>query len=50
MAGDWIKIERATLHKPEILLAAELLGMKRREAIGLFVEYFGWLDENMRER
>jgi hypothetical protein len=47
MAGDWIKVERATLHKPEILEAAELLGMKRREALGLFLDYFAWLDENM---
>ncbi len=45
MAGDWIKLEHATRRKPEVLLAAELLGISRREAIGLFLDYFLWLDE-----
>jgi hypothetical protein len=47
MAGDWIKFERATLHKPETYETAELLGISHREAVGLLVEYFCWLDEHM---
>lgn len=45
MAGDWIKVEHATRQKPEVLLAAEMLGISRREAVGLFLDYFLWLDE-----
>jgi hypothetical protein len=46
MAGDWIKIEHATLDKPEVLLMAELLGIKRREMVGLLLDFFVWLDRN----
>lgn len=45
MAGDWIKVEHATRRKPEVLLSAEMLGISRREAVGLFLDYFLWLDE-----
>ena len=47
MAGDWIKVEHATLDKPEVLRAAEMLGISRREAIGLFFDYWIWLDKNL---
>jgi hypothetical protein len=47
MAGDWIKVEQATLDKPEVLRTAEMLGMHRREALGLFVEFWIWLDKNL---
>ena len=47
MAGDWIKLEHATLDKPEVLRAAEMLGIHRREALGLFVEFWIWLDKNL---
>lgn len=49
MAGDWIKLEATTLQKPEILEAAEMLSISRREAIGLFVDYFVWLDQHLDE-
>lgn len=44
MAGDWIKVEVATLDKPEVMRLAELLGIKRDEAIGLLVRFWTWLD------
>ena len=47
MAGDWIKLEHATLDKPEVLRTADLLGIHRREALGLFVEFWIWLDKNL---
>jgi hypothetical protein len=47
MAGDWIKVEQATLDKPEVLRAAEMLNIHRREALGLFVEFWIWLDKNL---
>jgi hypothetical protein len=49
MAGDWIKVEHATLDKPEVLRTAEMLGISRRETVGLFVEYFFWLDKTLSE-
>ena len=48
MAGDWIKVEHATTDKSEVLRIAELLGISRREAVGLLVDFWVWLDRNMR--
>jgi hypothetical protein len=47
VAGDWIKVEQATVDKPEVLRLAELLGKHRREALGLLVEFWCWLDKNL---
>jgi hypothetical protein len=47
VAGDWIKVEHATLDKPEVLRTAEMLGISRRETIGLFFEFWIWLDKNL---
>jgi hypothetical protein len=47
LAGDWIKLEHATLDKPEVLRTAEMLNIHRREALGLFVEFWIWLDKNL---
>ena len=30
MAGDWIKVEAATVNKPEVIKAARLLGVSNR--------------------
>ena len=46
MAGDWIKVEHATLEKPEVMLMAELLGIKRDEVIGILCRFWVWLDRN----
>jgi len=48
MAGDWIKVEQATLHKTEVLRVAELLGISRRECVGLMLDFWCWLDNNTR--
>jgi hypothetical protein len=48
VAGDWIKVEHATAHKPEVLYMAELLGISRREMVGLITDYLIWLDVNAR--
>lgn len=47
MAGDWIKFEHATLDKPEVLLMAEMLGWDRRQAVGLLLDFWCWLDKNL---
>lgn len=47
MAGDWIKVEQATVDKPEVLRLADLLGWDRRQALGLLVEFWCWLDKNL---
>lgn len=46
MAGDWIKFEISTASKPEVLRIAELLGVDRRHAIGLLIDFWAWLDQN----
>src|SRR3990172_5884889 len=46
MAGDWIKVEHATTDKAEVLRIAELLGIKRRECLGLLFDFWIWLDKN----
>jgi hypothetical protein len=47
VAGDWIKVEHATANKPEVTRAAEMLGISRREALGLFFDFWIWLDNNL---
>lgn len=47
VAGDWIKVEHATLDKPEVLRMAEMLGISRDAIVGLLVRYFVWLDRNL---
>ncbi len=46
MAGDWIKVQKGCGQKPEVLKIARMLGMERRAAYGLLVEFFEWLDSN----
>lgn len=46
MAGDWVKVEIATLDKPEVVRMAELLGVKRDEMIGILVRFWAWLDRS----
>jgi hypothetical protein len=49
MAGDWIKVEHATLDKPELGIASELLGISDGDAFLLFLRYWVWLDQNLDE-
>ncbi len=48
MAGDWIKVEIGTASKTEVLRASEMLGISRRECMGLLCDYWSWLDANAR--
>lgn len=46
MAGDWIKVEVATIDKPEVIRMAELLGVKRDEMVGILFRFWVWLDRS----
>ena len=41
---DWIKFCKDTPYKPEIAIAAEIIGKSHDEALGLFTRLFCWLD------
>lgn len=47
MAGDWIKIEKATARKPEVLQLADILQIHPDHAFGLCVRFWGWCDDQM---
>lgn len=47
MAGDWIKIEKATARKPEILALAEILQVHPDHAFGLCVRFWSWCDDHL---
>ena len=47
MAGDWIKVEKATARKPEILRIAASLGIHPDHAFGLCIRFWCWCDENL---
>lgn len=50
MAGDWIKIEHATVDKPEVIRLAQIMDFKHPDqAIGLLVRFWVWLDRNLRD-
>lgn len=48
MAGDWIKLEHATATKPEVVRMAEILGVNRREMMGILFDFWVWLDQQSR--
>jgi hypothetical protein len=45
LAGDWIKLEHATLDKPEVLELAELLHVSHGDALLLCLRFWVWLDQ-----
>jgi hypothetical protein len=47
MAGDWIKVEKATPGKPEVMAIADELGIHINHAFGLCVRFWGWCDDQM---
>lgn len=47
MAGDWIKVEKATARKPEVLTIAAELGIHPDHAFGLCVRFWSWCDDHM---
>lgn len=46
MAGDWIKVEHATLDKPEIMALARMLGVSHGDALELVLRFWVWIDNN----
>lgn len=49
MAGDWIKMEHATLDKPEILELSELLTVSQGDALLYCARFWVWLDQQSRD-
>lgn len=45
MAGDWIKVEEATLDKPEVLAMAEMLGTTADDVVGKLLRVWFWFDK-----
>jgi hypothetical protein len=43
--ANWIKVEKSTHTKPEILRLARLLGVSKNEAFALVVRFWAWADE-----
>lgn len=46
MAGDWIKAEKSTPRKPEVLRVAAALGIDPDEAFGKCFRFWAWLDDH----
>lgn len=46
MAGDWIKLERATLNKPEVLAIGRITGAGHAAAFLACCKLWCWVDEN----
>lgn len=44
MAGDWMKVEKATLDKPEVLQMACLLGVEPETIFGKLFRVWAWFD------
>lgn len=49
MAGDWIKFEKDTLDKPEIVQMADLLGTSEDDVIGKLLRVWSWFDSQSRD-
>lgn len=49
MAGDWIKLEIATLDKPEVYEIAEAVDISADEALGKLVRFWAWCDQQSPE-
>lgn len=47
MAGDWIKVEKATPRKTEILHLSTLLGVHPDHAFGMCFRFWAWCDDNL---
>ncbi len=47
MAGDWIKVEKATARKPEVMAIADELGIHVDHAFGMCVRFWSWCDDQM---
>ena len=48
MAGDWIKVEHATVDKPEVLAMADLLEISADDVLGKLIRVWIWFDTQSR--
>lgn len=46
MAGDWIKVEKSTAQKAEIIRLARLLSINPDQALGIVIRFWSWADDN----
>jgi hypothetical protein len=46
MAGEWIKVEKATCDKPEVMRMSRALGIDRDAVLGKLVRVWMWFDAN----
>lgn len=44
---DWVKVEKSTARKPEVLQIASALGIHPDQAFGLCVRFWMWVDDNL---
>ncbi|NBW15521.1 MAG: hypothetical protein EBR82_46800 [Caulobacteraceae bacterium] len=44
---DWIKVEKATARKPEVLQIAAALGVHPDQSLGMCVRFWMWCDDNL---
>jgi len=49
LSSPWIKVEKATARKPEVLKVAELLSIHPDQAFGLCVRFWFWCDDQMKD-
>ena len=49
MPGPWIKIEYATIKKPEVRKIGRSLNVTRQHAFALCVEFWMWCDANLKD-
>lgn len=47
MSADWIKIEKITARKPEVLRISQHLGVHPDHAFGLCFRFWSWCDDNL---
>lgn len=45
MAGEWIKIEHATVDKPEVLQMADVLSLSADDVLGKLIRVWCWFDK-----
>src|SRR5512135_997166 len=45
MAGDWIKVEKCSPNKPEVMRLARLWGVPLDQALGALVRFWVWIDD-----
>ena len=45
MAGDWIKVEKCSPNKPEVMRLARMWGVPQDQAFGALMRFWIWLDD-----